>query len=90
MSLARHFGGREAREVRLLPSVFFIRLAASDASQIVRCHAVIHGGGNAGVVLEESGVTWQNRGGSFSHDPQALNGVQDIVGKFSRIHFLSQ
>ncbi|HEX6062579.1 MAG TPA: gamma-glutamyltransferase [Longimicrobiales bacterium] len=27
----------------------------------------------AGVVLEESGVTWQNRGCSFSLDPQALN-----------------
>jgi gamma-glutamyltranspeptidase/glutathione hydrolase len=27
----------------------------------------------SGVVLEESGVTWQNRGCSFSLDPQALN-----------------
>ena len=30
----------------------------------------------SGVVLEESGVMWQNRGCSFSLDPQALNSLQ--------------
>ncbi|HET9664298.1 MAG TPA: gamma-glutamyltransferase family protein [Burkholderiales bacterium] len=30
----------------------------------------------SGVVLEESGVTWQNRGCSFSLDPEALNSLR--------------
>ncbi|QID17550.1 gamma-glutamyltransferase family protein [Nitrogeniibacter mangrovi] len=30
----------------------------------------------SGVVLEDTGVTWQNRGTSFSLDPQALNALE--------------
>ena len=47
--------------------------AAGRAVSMIQ--SLYHGYGS-GVVLEETGITWQNRGSSFSLDPAALNSLR--------------
>ncbi|MGQ0750782.1 MAG: gamma-glutamyltransferase family protein [Betaproteobacteria bacterium] len=47
-----------------------------DAGRAVSVIQSVYHEFGSGVVLEESGIMWQNRGCSFSLDPQALNFVQ--------------
>ena len=76
---ARWGGGKEPADTVWLG-------VADGAGRMVSMIQSLYHEFGAGVVLEETGITWQNRGCSFALDPAALNSLKPLRKPFHTLN----